>query len=660
MSQPPPTTPPNALDGLPLPSASASPLKPRSAEDALQSRVESQPLIRNFARAVESAATIDALLKAIFDIVDAETDCLAMWRVHVDSPGSSLQHVNVSDDNAGAVWLTLEDAITDVVRRAKDIDQICSAVVLPDRQQIIVAAPLDPGATDSESAELLAACFVANDQTPLRLQWLLGIASQSVSRWAQRRQLQLAQSQSQTLTDAIGLLDAIVDSKNSTEAAIAIVNHLRRLSKANQVAMAEVDAGKRPTLLAVSDVEKIDAGAANNKILLSAIAQSVNAGRTIIYSNQDTVGDHPAENTSVENTSVENGPVENAAHVLPLKNWCEAVGANAAISLPMALPDGSIVAALLVTLGDYLQPEQQRSYLEKMTGLIAKPFDVAKRANLSTGQRLRSNLSLRKSRTRKGLIGVLLCAGLMAVPMPYRLKCECQLQPTQRRFVAAPYDGILEKALVEVGEVVNKDQVIARLDGRQLRIELAGVEAEYEGARRRRDASLAAREIAESQIAKSAMKRLAAQTKMLNNRIKDLEVRSPIDGVIVAGDMDKVQGAPLEMGQNLFEVAPLKNMVAEIGIPEAEIHYVDRDDPVTLKINSFPFETWAGKVQQIHPSAEIVDGQTVFVAEMEIDNASGELRPGMAGSAKISTGWAPLGWNLFHGAWESLRYWTIW
>jgi len=244
--------------------------------------------------------------------------------------------------------------------------------------------------------------------------------------------------------------------------------------------------------------------------------------------------------------------------------------------------------------------------------------------------------------------------------MPYRVKCECQIQPTQRRFVAAPYNGILEKSLVEVGAVVTKDQVIARLDGRQLRIELAGIEAEFEGARRRRDSSLAMREIAQSQIEKSEMNRLSAQIKLLNNRMKDLEVRSPIDGVIVVGDMDKVQGAPLEMGQNLFEVAPLQTMVAEIGIPESEIHYVKDSDAVTLKINSFPFEKWSGNVQQIHPSAEIIGDETVFVAEVEIDNVSGELRPGMEGSAKISTHWSPIGWNLFHNAWETLRYWTIW
>jgi RND family efflux transporter MFP subunit len=644
MSQIPPTSPTDAIDASPVPVVTVGSAEQNPAVDRPPLDVQSQPLIRNFASAVENSATADLLFKSIFEIVDAETDCLAMWRVEVDASEPTMRASSISDDNAITLWQSVEDQIAEVVGRAKEFDQICSCFVLPDQKHVLVAAPLDSKDSKTESREILAACFAAHDQTALRLQWLMGIASQSVSRWQQRRQTEIAQTQSQTLTDAIGLFDAIVDSNTSTEAAIAIVNNLRRLFKANQVAMAEVNAKGKPTLLAVSDVAKIDHGAANNKLLFSAIAQSVAARSTITYPHQDA-----AVNGSQE-----------AAHVLPLKNWCNAAGASSAISLPMVLKDGEIVGALLVTLGQAATAAQQQSYVETMTGLIAKQFDVANRANRSTLQRLRSKLKKRKSTTGKIVAGLLLCAGLMAVPMPYRVTCECELQPTQRRFVAAPYNGILEKSLVEVGEQVSKDQVIARLEGRQLRIELAGVQAEYEGARRRRDSSLAMREIAQSQIAKSEMNRLAAQTKMLNNRIKDLEVRSPIDGVIVSGDMDKVQGAPLEMGQNLFEVAPLETMVAEIGIPESEIHYVKDTDAVTLKINSFPFEKWSGAVQQIHPSAEVIGDKTVFVAEVEIDNGSGELRPGMRGTAKISTGWSPLGWNLFHGAWESLRYWTVW
>ena len=640
MSQLPPTRPPATQPTAGISANSISDANQRPVIGIDVSDIKSQPLIRNFASAVDNAVTAEALFQSIFDIVSAETEILAMWRVQVDVTNQTLRNSAISDDNANAVWLSVEPHIVSVVKRSQEFDQICSALTLPDEKHIVVAAPLNAGLSNDESREVLTACFTANDQSVLRLQWLLGIASQSVFQWSQQRQLSVAQTQSKSLNDVLQLLDAINDSKDTTEAGIAITNNLRRLFKANQVAIAQVDSRGNAKLLAVSDVEKLDAGAANNQLMLSAITQSANTATAITFPNQDAKIDR--------------------ARVLSLENWCQSSNAPAGISLPMTLDDGTVVGSLLVMLDSEADLDRQRSYFERMTALVSKQFDVVSRANQSTSELFRSKLKNGKSFTSKIIIGALLCAGLMAVPMPYRVKCECQLQPTERRFVAAPYNGVLEKSLVEVGQIVTKDQVIATLEGRQLRIELAGLEADFEGAKRRRESSLAKREIAQSQIAKSEMKGLSAKIRLINNRIKNLDVRSPIDGVIVAGDMEKAQGAPLEMGQNLFEVAPLKTMVAEIGIPESEINYVKQDDSVALKINSFPYQTWSGKVQKIHPRAEIVSDKTVFIADVEIDNAAGELRPGMEGNAKISTRWSPLGWNLFHNAWESVRYWTIW
>ena len=248
----------------------------------------------------------------------------------------------------------------------------------------------------------------------------------------------------------------------------------------------------------------------------------------------------------------------------------------------------------------------------------------------------------------------------MLIPLPYRVKCDCSVQPTSRRFVAAPYHGILEKSLVEAGEIVTEGQVVARMDGRQLRIELAGLQAEHKGARRKSDSSRAIGEVAQSQIAKMDMRRLAAKIELTKTRMQDLEVRSPIAGIIVSGDLEKAQGAPLETGQTLFEVAPLEKMVAEIGVPESEIQYINNGDTVTLKLNAFPFQSWTGKVERIHPGTEVIDDQTVFVTEVELDNEQGLLKPGMEGAAKISTHWTPLGWNLFHNTWENVRCWTVW
>ena len=110
--------------------------------------------------------------------------------------------------------------------------------------------------------------------------------------------------------------------------------------------------------------------------------------------------------------------------------------------------------------------------------------------------------------------------------------------------------------------------MIALLDGRKLRIELSGIRANYDGAKKRRESALALGNIAESQIASSEMNRFQSKIEILEQQLTQLEVRSPIHGLVLNGDLEKAEGAPLEMGQTLFEIAPLTEMVAEIRIPE--------------------------------------------------------------------------------------------
>jgi len=110
----------------------------------------------------------------------------------------------------------------------------------------------------------------------------------------------------------------------------------------------------------------------------------------------------------------------------------------------------------------------------------------------------------------------------------------------------------------------------------------------------------------------------------------------------------------------LFEVAPLDKMVSEIAIPESEISYVTVGMPVVVKLSAFPFETFEGSITRIHPKTEIVNDNSVFMAEVSLSSDRVELRPGMKGSAKIRSHWSPLAWNLFHRPWEAVRCWMIW
>ena len=168
-----------------------------------------------------------------------------------------------------------------------------------------------------------------------------------------------------------------------------------------------------------------------------------------------------------------------------------------------------------------------------------------------------------------------LCCLVLCLPLKYRVGCDCQIQPVVRRFVAAPYDGKLEKTLVEPGDEVSENQLLAQLDGRELRWELAGLEAELNRAEKSRDAAMAIDEMAEAQQAGLEVERTQLKMQLLQNRLENLEVRSPLAGIVISGDLKKTEGAPLSVGQVMFEVSPLDRMIVEVEIPEREILHVE-------------------------------------------------------------------------------------
>jgi multidrug resistance efflux pump len=220
--------------------------------------------------------------------------------------------------------------------------------------------------------------------------------------------------------------------------------------------------------------------------------------------------------------------------------------------------------------------------------------------------------------------------------------------------VSAPYDGKLETAFVKPGDEVTEGDLLARLDGRELRWEMAGLEADFSRALKSRDSAMAIDNIADSQQKALEMERLQLKIQLCRNRLDNLEIKSPVSGLVISGDLKKTEGAPVAVGQTLFEIAPLDQMIVECEIPEREILYARPNQPVVIRVDAYPLRKWTGEIARIFPKAEVRENASVYVAEMNLDNRSGEFRPGMKGRAKITSERRALGWTLFHRPFESL------
>lgn len=234
---------------------------------------------------------------------------------------------------------------------------------------------------------------------------------------------------------------------------------------------------------------------------------------------------------------------------------------------------------------------------------------------------------------------------LTFVKGPYRADAPFVLQAVQRRVITAPYDGFLKTVHVEPGDTVTGGQtLLATLDTTDLRSQLAAAKAKKisylkEAARARHDGKRA-----ESQIADAQADEANAQIALLTHQIEKARIVPPISGILVTGDLKRQIGAPVKVGNVLFEVAPLKSLRAELSVPEDQIADVREDQRGELATAAYPNERIGFVVERINPVAEVVAQRNVFKVRVRLHDRHEWMRPGMEGTAKIRIDRRTYGW----------------
>lgn len=251
-----------------------------------------------------------------------------------------------------------------------------------------------------------------------------------------------------------------------------------------------------------------------------------------------------------------------------------------------------------------------------------------------------------------GAVAVLVVLALL-IPVPYRVACTARVEPVRQRMVAAPFDATLLECLVQPGDPVTAHQLLVALDGRPLQLEMESLQADLQRASRQHDSALATGRIADAQLANLERRQLQGRIELLEQKLAGLEVRSPIDGVVVSGDLRQEVGSSVKMGKPLLEIAPLRRMTVEVEVPERDIHYVRERAAARVRLDADATVPIEGQLETIFPAAEVRDERNVFVGQWEIDNKAGMLRPGMRGTAVVYGPRRPLVWPLVRWAMES-------
>jgi len=241
------------------------------------------------------------------------------------------------------------------------------------------------------------------------------------------------------------------------------------------------------------------------------------------------------------------------------------------------------------------------------------------------------------------VFGVL--AYVTLVKGPYRADAAFVLQATTRQIVAAPYDGFLKSVQVEPGETVEAGEtVLGKLETAELRQQLATAKAERIGYLKQAAQAREQGDRAQAQIASAQAAKATAQIELLQHQIDQATLVAPISGTVVAGDLKRQIGRPVETGEALFEIAPLESLRAELSVPEDQITDVQTGQRGELATAAYPNKRIGFVVERINPVAEVVNQRNVFKVRARLDERPPWMRPGMEGTARVDIGRRSYAW----------------
>jgi HlyD family secretion protein len=114
-------------------------------------------------------------------------------------------------------------------------------------------------------------------------------------------------------------------------------------------------------------------------------------------------------------------------------------------------------------------------------------------------------------------------------------------------------------------------------------------------------------------------------------------IRSPIDGVVVARNVDVGQTVAASLqAPTIFTIAQdLTKMLVYAKVDESDVGSIRPHQPVTFKVDAFPKESFGGSIREIRMSPTTIQNVVTYDAVVEFDNPDSKLFPGMTAYVTI-------------------------
>ncbi len=236
------------------------------------------------------------------------------------------------------------------------------------------------------------------------------------------------------------------------------------------------------------------------------------------------------------------------------------------------------------------------------------------------------------------------------------------VQPDTVVEVKSKASGEILDMQVETGQLVQRGQLLVRVDQRAVRNAFNQAQATLEVAKARltnaesqwkrseelyksQSVSQQEWESAQLAVANARAEVVRAEIEVENARIQmdDTDVRAPIAGTIISKTAERGQviSSPTRDvggGTVLLKMADLNLVQVRTLVDETDIGKINAGLRATVTVDAYPNQPFQGEVLKIEPQAETVQNVTMFPVLIRIENRNGLLKPGMNTDVEVHIG----------------------
>lgn len=470
----------------------------------------------------------------------------------------------------------------------------------------------------------------------------LGLAAHTPAFYRLQRaasQAQTTVSQFSSVLDLMALMNA---ERRFLAVAMIFCNELASRHKCDRVSLGWLEHNQYVRLQTISHTERFEKKMEAVRALEQTMEESLDQDEIIVW----PPGDNPTGVTRDH---------EKFAESQKVKFIC---------SVPLRL-NGEVLAVLMCERNSEPFAEVETRLLSLYGEMAVRRLSELKRADRWFGARLavaaRETFAkvIGVEHTWAKVITVLVSVALGVLffgKMNYRVESPFILRTDDIAILSAPFDGYIDEVPAQIGDPVNSNDLMLKLDTRDLLLEEAAGMADLERFTREAEKARATNALAEMRIEEAQAEQSQARLGLVRFHLSQAEIRSPFQGVIAEGDLKKRIGAPVKQGEVLFKVARTDRMYIECEVKENDIHEVRGDATGEIAFASQPKLKFPMKIERIEPVAQTKDQKNVFIVRCRFPDALQPWwRPGMSGVAKINVGKRTFFWIISHRTIDFLR-----